>query len=567
MKRLRRLDATLLSVSIVVWLACFGLQVRELLRVRPAWIPVTVSAPASSERGPTVSGFWPGSDAETGALVLGDEIVRVGDSELAGAGPFRFAGTVYESVGPDLSVRAEVLRQGETRPVTFWLRPVEASWRLPLLSLGFALPGFLVLWRRPGTRSGRAVFAACLCYSLNWTFFFGGSPLQTYLWIAVFGITTLCGFPLLLWAVLSVPDPGFGSLRSSSWVWLFAVYGVAGMSWVFGVPFSPVLGVRAGAALNALATLAILALVTRSYLRSGAIGRRQLRWILYGFYVGALPVAVGSLLPAATPRLWWIYEVLMSSVVLIPVCFFIAIVRFNFLDIDRLISVTLSYNILLFVIAGVGALAVPWAGEAASAALGLDPRSGQGALSVLLVAGMVPAHRRLRPRIDRVLFAERYALEQGLEELIQELPGCPTSQALAERVGSTLYELLRPESCALYGRSGSDYARVFAESSALREAPGYADGSPLVSLLRRRRAPLILERTGRAERTPALDPGCDAAVVVGVWDGAELLGFLCLGSKRSGDVYTSSDLALLSELAERLAAEILRMRGPSYARG
>jgi hypothetical protein len=557
-RRLRPLDATLLAVSIGLWLTCFGLQARELLRGPLAWIPVTVSAAQTSARGPRVSGFWPDSEAETAALRVGDEIVRVGHNELGGAGPFRFAGAVYTATGPDLSVRAEIVRQGETRWVAFRLRPVGASWRLPLLSLGFALPGFLVLWRRPGTRSGRAVFAACLCYSLNWTFFFGGPPAQTYLWIAVFGITTLSAYPLLFWAVLSVPDPASGSLRRSSWVWLFALYGVAGMSWVFGIPFSPALGVRAGAALNALAPLTVLVLLTRAYIHSGAIGRRQLRWILYGFYVGALPVAVGSLLPVVTPGLWWLYEVLMVGVVLIPVCFFIAIVRFNFLDIDRLISVTLSYNILLVLLAGVGALAVPRAGEAASSALGLDPRAGQSALSLLLVVVLLPAHRRLRPRIDRVLFAERYAVEQGVEELIQELPGCATTEELAERVGVTLYELLRPESCSLYARSARGYARAFEESSTRQEPASYPDQSPLVTLLRRRPAPLVLEQTGRGQQAP-LDIGSEAAVVVGVWEDADLLGFLCLGAKRSGDVYTSTDLALLSELAERLAVELSRI--------
>jgi adenylate cyclase len=47
-------------------------------------------------------------------------------------------------------------------------------------------------------------------------------------------------------------------------------------------------------------------------------------------------------------------------------------------------------------------------------------------------------------------------------------------------------------------------------------------------------------------------------VVVPVWLEQTLVAVICLGSKRSGDVYTSSHLGLLSAMAEKLSAELLR---------
>jgi hypothetical protein len=69
---------------------------------------------------------------------------------------------------------------------------------------------------------------------------------------------------------------------------------------------------------------------------------------------------------------------------------------------------------------GAGALVfVPRLAEAASRLVGIDPATSQVALSLLLAAVVVPAHRRLRPQIDRVFFKERYALDRGIAELLE----------------------------------------------------------------------------------------------------------------------------------------------------
>jgi hypothetical protein len=551
-------DVVLLAVFVPLWALCFTLQAREMRNGHLAWIPLTVSAAPGSEGFPTISSFWPDAEAETSELRGGDRIARVGRLGLAGAGPFRFAASVYEAMGPEFAVDARVIRAGKIEELTFKLRPVEMSWRLPLLSLGFAVPAFLVLWLRSGSRSARAFFASSLCFSLQTTFFFGGPPLQTYLWIVVYALSACMIYPLMFRAVLAVPEGLHrGSPWGSAWIALFSLCGLGGTSWLFGVPFSSEVGVRATAGANALAPLLTLFLLTRNYVRATPIGRRQLRWIVYGLYIGALPVGVGSLVSVLTPRLWWIHEILMISPVLVPFCFLIAIVRFNFLDVDRLISVTLSYNILLVLLVGVGVLAVPRAGEAASGALGVDPRAGQVALVLVLGATVVPAHRRLRPRIDRMLFAERYGVEQGIEELIGELPGCETTEELSERVGTTLSRLMRSEHCVLYVRRDHAYSAVFAESVENRELPPSCDekSAPVIALLGRR-TPLVFEQAGRASGANVAAPTFPgAAIVLGLRRGEELLGFMSLGPKRSGDVYTATDLGMLTDLADSLAYE------------
>src|SRR5262249_41937602 len=145
-----------------------------------------------------------------------------------------------------------------------------------------------------------------------------------------------------------------------------------------------------------------------------AVGRRRLKWVVYGFYIGTVPVLAADVVAVAAPPLWWLHQVSMIAVVLTPICIFAAIVRCNLFDIDRLISTTATYT-LLSVLFLTGLLAVtPKLSQAVSMATGFDPTAGQTLFSFLLASLIVPSQRYLHPRIERLLFAERYALEQGV---------------------------------------------------------------------------------------------------------------------------------------------------------
>jgi hypothetical protein len=550
---LRGGELALLAVTLPVWLICFGLHLKQLVGEGLSWVTVTVEASAEPGGFPRVSGFWPAAESDAPGLAVGDVLRSVGGTGLAGAGPLDFAAAAQAWSGTPVPV--EVARNGGAESASIHMRPVGASWRLPLLSFGFALPGFLVLWRRPGSRAARAAFLGSLCYSLHWTFFFGGPPAQTYLWILLFGLSGLALFPLILLAVLAMPEESPATTRAPLWPWVFSVYAVAAFSWVFGFPFSSAVGVRMSAAVNALAPLTMLAVVTSRYIRAGPIGRRQLRWIVYGLYVAAVPVALGGLLSTVAPTWWWLHEVLMCAVVLCPLCFFIAIVRFNFLDIDRLITATLSYSLLMAVALGLGLAMLPVVSQGLAQTTGLPESATSVAGLALLGLAVVPAHRRLRPRIDRTLFSDRYAVEQGLEEMIEELPACETRAELLQLAGETLDRLLRPEGCVIYEREGEAFQPRFV---ATRDESFPAIGDELLDVLTSQVRPLSAEGAGRKgdeARIHRVLERLGAAVAVAVRSSDDqVVGVLTLGRKRSGDVYTPTDLALLGRVAATMGS-------------
>jgi class 3 adenylate cyclase len=312
-----------------------------------------------------------------------------------------------------------------------------------------------------------------------------------------------------------------------------------------------------------LGVVAALAVATRKFRRADLVARRKMKWVLFGFYCAGLSFAVGIAAPALDPRLGWLWFASFGAAPLFPLSLVVSVVRFNLFDIDRVLSAAASYNILL-VLLGAGALVgVPRIAEAASGFVGIDPGTGQVALALVLVSLLIPAHRRLRPQIDRMFFKERYALDHGIAQLLPTLSTCADARELTERAGAGLQRLLQPEACVVYAGVEQSYAPVFVEGRAV--PPAFAARSPLIVSLEERRRPLALGEAGRRPDEAALSPFDRAAletlqaeVVVPVGQDDALAAFLCLGPKRSGDVYTSTDLSLLAAVAETVSHQLQR---------
>ncbi len=403
----------------------------------------------------------------------------------------------------------------------------------------------------------RAYFHAGLCLAFALCYF-GENRLEIYAWTGMYVVATSLAFPLLIRSVSLFPDDRAPEGRwHRIWPWCFLVLGPFNAINLFSGRIA--VGDASITGTIALGLAASLAVATRKYRRGDPVARRQTKWVLFGMYCATLPVMVMSALVALEPR--WFLSFL--ALPLFPLSLLISVARFNLFDIDRLISATASYNILLVLLVGGGLVLVPRAAEATSGLLGMDPSTGQIVLSLLLAAAVIPAHRRLRPQIDRLFFKERFALDQGIAELLPTLSSCTDTRELTERAGAGLHRLLRPEACVVYAGVESSYAPVFVEGRAV--PPAFEAGSSLIVALQERRAPLALSEAGRRPDEAPLGPFDRAAletlqaeVVVPVRRDEALAAFICLGPKRSGDVFTSTDLSLLTAVAETVSRELRR---------
>jgi len=322
--------------------------------------------------------------------------------------------------------------------------------------------------------------------SFRFTYFNGGpfAPLWlTYIWAGLDFVVRTVAFPFLLRAALLFPEESNRvDDRLPAWPWLFAVAGPIWCSWMYGVTQSSFF--RAGLLVNVTFMITFLSILGRHLFLSDPVGRRQIKWVLYATYVAGVPLAVLYFLMFLnpSPSLWVLLASVDTLLIFIPLSVFIAIVRFNLFDIDRLISATTAYTIVsVFVIAAALAL-LPRLSQAARSVVGLDPTVGQLLISLLLAVVVVPGSRYVRPQIDRLFFAGRYALEWGIEHVLRELSLCDGPQLALTLIGERLDSLLQPESCVVYGHSGENYAPIFIRGRAV--APTIEVGAALIIALR-----------------------------------------------------------------------------------
>ncbi len=467
--RLRRADALLLAGALALFAVCFALNLRELLRGGLVWLPVHVTA-APADGYPRVSSFWSPELEAASRVARGDELLALDGASLAGVGRLAFAAQLLGGVHGRRELPVSVRSAGVTREASLALPAVPYAWRTSLLALAFVVPGAFAFWRARGFPPARLLFLFAFGYGIHWAYFWGGSPAQTLAAIAAFALGPMLAAPFALRAILSFPlETASTSPAARWWPFLFAAVGLGPVSWAFGVPLSAEWGLRITAAGSLLWALTGLVILTGNYRRSGPTGRRQIKWVLVGLYLAIAPPVLAAAAVLVAPRLAWLYEASLLSVICIPIALFVALARDHLYDVDRLISASATYTLLCVIAtAGLGVV-VPRVTHLIAGGEGTDVV--RSVLSLAVAGVVVGARRWLAPRVQSVLFRERIALEQGAFALRETLGSCEKPSELIEVLGARLDALLAPTCTAIYAAAGDEFAPVFVRGPAA--APGF----------------------------------------------------------------------------------------------
>jgi class 3 adenylate cyclase len=562
MRRRSRLDWILLATLVPFWALCQLLHLDRQLDERPlARFPVYVAPAASATGYPTVLGLWP-EVADRSTLRPGDRLRALGGVDLGGAGRLDVLVQAYETAVEGV-VLASVERAGTPLETSLTLLPVPAAWAQGVLSGALGISGVLVLLGGRGSRTARAYAVAALVYSLHFCSLYGGSPAQTRFGVALLVATAALYPPLALRAALLFPEGGRVRSRiARALPWTLVVTGPAVYVWLLGAPSLGLFGFTYASVCYAAVTTSLLAVLARNYGKADARGRRQMRWGVLGFFLGMVPPAAASAAAALAPELRPVYEASLVFEVVIPLFLFVALVRDNLFDIDRLVTLTGAWTLSLLGGIGVLVLLGPPATAWASERTGLEPMTALVVLAIALAAPAPAAARRCRPLLERWLFAERSRREAALRALRSEIGQHDSAAELLRGLCERLVEIVGLESCALFARAdGRGFVPIFARGSLV--PPGFSAEGRLAALLSDADAPIVAERWRRWVRQGALG-GDEAGALESL--GAEVLlplrcgdvldAVVALGVKASGDLFTPSEVALLDGVAERASARL-----------
>jgi len=566
MSSLTREDRLLLGILVPVFLVCFALHVHEIRRSGLAQLPVWALADPGGGP-PTVGGFRIETDSAGSGLLPGDRLLRVGDTDLWGAGYVEFDTLALEAVGTGGEAPLVFERDGVRRETSIRARPRPYAWSRPLVIGSGALLIVLIVLRAPGRPDTQRFALAMLGYAILMSQFYGGPAwkTRTSLWLWNAG-GPLAGLLLLRWARLFPTEVPDAARAWWGWPWV----GAAGMlavrtSYWWGVPIEPRHLAVASQALHGGFLLGTVALLARNYAYAEPIGRRRLKWVLYGAAISASPLAAAQFALLVWPG-WEGFDGAFALGTAASgtwaVFLLVAIVREGAFDIDRLMSATASVALLGVAFIGTVAIVVP---ELASFVAAQAP-IGLGVARLLVTVGLLvllaPAYRRLRPWLDAGLFPARRLQEEGAEQLLRDLSQCTSSDQVLDLVAERLDGIVRPESCDVYVAEAGHFAIRSGRPGSWLPVEG-----PLPRALARHPAPLRVAESELARAVPDLAPEEATALVASgtrvllpLRCGKDLAAIVALGPRRSADVYTDSDLTLLGAIAEKASAELLHQR-------
>jgi PAS domain S-box-containing protein len=183
-------------------------------------------------------------------------------------------------------------------------------------------------------------------------------------------------------------------------------------------------------------------------------------------------------------------------------------------------------------------------------------------LALIVAVAFHSVKTRVQHLFDLYLYREPYNYAQTLRDASRALTATIDLQALLDHVGTALASVLRPEGMSIYLLDPEDreFRLMWSVGPATSESVVPAT-SLLASTVGAHRQLIFLDEIASVrshERDRLLQDLAQlrAEVVVPLVEEDELIGFIVLGAKRSGDPYFSNDADLLTTLANQAAVAV-----------
>jgi PAS domain S-box-containing protein len=319
---------------------------------------------------------------------------------------------------------------------------------------------------------------------------------------------------------------------------------------------------------TAICLLAGLALMVRALTRLRSVtARRQLRWIIWGSTVGAVPFAALYLTPLVVGHAAPLAE--YSAVLLgcIPLAFASALVRYRLMDIEVILKKVLAVAaaLLLLVLIYVGTL------EGIAFVAGADEGTNRfWALFATLVVALLapPLWRAIQAAMDRLYYRDRYDYRRALVVFARDLNSDLDLDRLSSHLVTRIHDTLAVDRLALYLAGPRDDSGDF---TAVASA-GFGD---LASPPPIGRSTVLGGRLAAGHTAVIDDPSLHrriAAEDAALWRDAGLYQFvpcvstnvtiavIAVGRRAHGEPLSSEDMTLLGAVASQAATALENAR-------
>lgn len=199
--------------------------------------------------------------------------------------------------------------------------------------------------------------------------------------------------------------------------------------------------------------------------------RRGMAMVLIGSLFGLVPFLISSVVFATRQASEAFFVLGIMPLVLVPITFAYAIVRFQLLDIRVILRRSLLYTVTTALVTGFYAAGIAafnaFFRDSTLAASGYFPF----VLALAIVVLFDPLRRRIQDLIDRFFFAERSRLQKAMVELGEALTVQCDLQIVVQELVEKLPRLLALDFAALYLRRGNKLVRLAGPENLPTELP------------------------------------------------------------------------------------------------
>ncbi|MBN1586266.1 MAG: GAF domain-containing protein [Candidatus Omnitrophica bacterium] len=246
-----------------------------------------------------------------------------------------------------------------------------------------------------------------------------------------------------------------------------------------------------------------------------------------------------------------------------------AIMRHRLLDVTVVAARTLVFALVYFVLLGIPLIGALYYHSVLERLFGALWWVAVYILCAILATGAHHANIYLQHKAEDRLLAEERRAHQALETISQNMLRFTKLKSLLRQIVHNLVKILQVKHAAIYlvaGEAG-EYKRASAWLPPRRHSPlpqSLPGDFPLASHMTRKKLPLVREelrlsqqiKKGRFEPLAQSMDQIQASLVVPAFRQNRLLGFLALGDKRSGRIWTQADLSNLVLLANQAALAV-----------
>jgi len=446
-----------------------------------------------------------------------------------------------------------------------------------LIGLIYLLLGIAVYRMRRNERSGQVFALFTVVFAI-----FAGSFFDVYGYHLLIHFWTL-SIPLigavLLHLALVFPTET-GLIRRYPWL-RFVPYGVAIVIGLYATTtlstprayFIPWRWCFAFAGLSALGFIGLL-LNTR-FKTTSPVVRQQARIIIWGSIITSLPIitwALFNLLGMHIPLSSASFIVVFVPLVLFPASITYAILRYRLLNLDMVLSRTLVYLGLTLLVTGIYFVTISLVGWIFQTSAAADDPVLLALFVLALIFFLGPVRDRLQRIVDKAFFREKVDYTLVLQDYGRELTSAPLK---TERILVTLldrYEAaLHPERAAIFLHNPTSNTYSIRKQTGIPIPLAVRVDFDAGDDLPRRLAAIHTQRPQDSEalilsfgsnssppdgfspqdlgKLAALEP----ELLVPLNGTKHLIGWVLLGSKRSGEPYREDDIVFLTTLTNQTA--------------